>query len=144
MSIKKGTLGILIISFLLSGCANKEEELVYEPTTTHKGPKKFDNSGTLRCSEDSNRLDNVCDYRSIQKAKYSIIWIEDVASPDLIRYRVFKFDHETHNFIARNGEPVEWTERDNNKYLVSVAESQYLISHRSLTEGYTYKPKSVF
>jgi len=142
MSIKKGTLGILIISFLLSGCANKEEELVYE-TTTEKGPKRFDNSGTLRCSENSSRLDDVCDYRSVQKARYSIIWIEDVASPDLIRYRVFKFDHETHNFIARNGEPVEWSERDDHKYLVSVADSKYLISHRSLTEGYKYKSKSL-
>jgi len=143
MLSKKSTFGILIISFLLFGCASKEE-ITYEPTTTEKGPKKFDNSGTLRCSEDSNKLDNVCDYRSIQRDKYTIIWIEDVASPDLIRYRIFKFDYKSHKFIARNGEMVKSIKKDGDKYLVKVAKSYYLISHRSLTEGYTYKPKSVF
>ena len=143
MLIKKATSSMLIISFLLLGCASKEEEIAYEPTTTEKGPTKFNNSGTLRCSEDSDNLDSVCDYRSIQKAKYTIMWIEDIASPDLIRYRVFKFDYKTHKFLARNGDKVKSSEH-NKKYLVEVANSYYLISHRSLTEGYSYKPKSVF
>jgi len=144
MLMKKTTLTILISSFILLGCASKEEEIVYEPTTTERGPKKFDNSGTMRCSEDSSILDSVCDYRSIQRAEYTIIWIEDIASPDLIRYRIFKFDYKTHKFIARNGESVESVEQDGGKYLVKVAKSYYLISHRSLTEGYKYRPKSVF
>jgi len=144
MLSKKSTFSLLIISSLLLGCASKEEEIVYEPTTTQKGPKKFDNSGTMRCSEGSSKLNSVCDYRSIQKENDTIIWIEDIASPDLIRYRVFKFNYKTHNFIARNGESVESVEKNGKKYLVKVANSYYLISHRSLTEGYTYRPKSVF
>ena len=141
MSINKSMLGIIVLYFMTVGCADKEK--VYSPTTTEKGPRNFDNSGTLRCSEGNNNLDNVCDYRSVQRRNYTIMWIEDISSPDLIRYRVFKFDYKTHKFLARNGEDVQ-SEKIGDRYSVSVANSYYLISKRSLKEGYTYKKKSVF
>ena len=71
------------------------------------------------------------------------MWIEDIASPDLIRYRVLKFDYKTHKFLARNGESVE-SEKVGDRYSISVANSSYLISERSLKEGYSYKKKSIF
>ncbi|SFV53196.1 hypothetical protein MNB_SV-9-853 [hydrothermal vent metagenome] len=141
MLIKKSVLSIITLYFMAMGCADKEK--VYPPTTTEKGPTIFDNSGTLRCSEGNDNLDDVCDYRSVQRRDYTIMWIEDVESPDLIRYRVFKFSYKTNKFLARNGEPVE-SEKIGDKYYVSVANSYYQISKRSLTEGYSYKRESVF
>jgi len=141
MLINKSMLTIIILYFIAFGCADKK--IVYPPTTTEKGPKIFDNSGTLRCSEGSDDLDDVCDYRSIQRKNYTIMWIEDIASPDLIRYRVFKFDYKTDKFFARTGEPIRLEKRDD-KYFINVANSYYLISERSLKEGYSYQRESVF
>ncbi len=139
MKIKNNTLfGIVGIALVLAGCAQKEEEIVYGKTTTHKGPKFFDNSGTLRCSSKSSQLDDVCDYRSVQTQSHTTIWIEDVASPDLIRYRIFRFDRESKKFTARTREPVKSTPKGS-RYKVHVGDDYYLISHRSLTEGYSYK-----
>jgi len=141
MSINKSILSIILLYFITFGCADKKR--VYPPTTTEKGPKTFDNSGTLKCSEGDENLDDVCDYRSIQRQNYTIMWIEDIASPDLIRYRVFKFDYKTDKFLARTGEAVQ-SEKREDRYFVSVANSSYLISERSLREGYSYKRESAF
>ncbi len=136
--INSSILGVVSVAMLLVGCAQKEEEIVYGKTTTQKGPKFFDNSGTLRCSI-GDSLDDVCDYRSVQTREHTTLWIEDVASPDLIRYRVFTFDRKSRKFTARTREPVKSREYGKSRYLVSVGKEQYLISHRSLTEGYKYK-----
>jgi hypothetical protein len=135
--ISSSIFGVVSIAILLVGCAEKEEKVVYGKTTTQKGPKFFDNSGTLRCSL-GDSLDDVCDYRSIQTREYTTLWVEDVASPDLIRYRVFTFDRKSKKFTARTREPVKSLVKDN-RYLVEVGKEQYLISHRSLTKGYKYK-----
>jgi len=129
---------VVIVAMVLGGCAQKEEEIVYGKTTTQAGPKFFDNSGTLRCSVGSSSLDDVCDYRSIQTHSHTVMWIEDVSSPDLIRHRVFRFDRASKEFTARTREPVTST-LVGSRYRVHVGEEYYLISHRSLTEGYSYK-----
>jgi len=135
--INNSIFGIVSIAILLVGCAEKEKKVVYGKTTTQKGPKFFDNSGTLRCSVGAS-LDDVCDYRSIQTQENTTIWIEEVSSPDLIRYRVFTFNRKSKKFTARTREPVK-SQIQGNRYMVHVGKEYYLISHRSLTEGYKYK-----
>jgi len=131
-------LGMVAIALLLGGCAQKEEEVIYGKTTTQAGPKFFDNSGTLRCSVGSSSLDDVCDYRSVQTDKHTVMWVEDASSPDLIKHRVFRFDRASKEFTARTREPVT-SIPVGSRYRVHVGEEYYLISHRSLTEGYSYK-----
>jgi hypothetical protein len=132
----KTTIALIAFGLVLGGCTAQKKEVTPKTTTTSKGPKVYQSSGTLRCSVDTPAFDDVCGYRTIQKDGTAEIWITDIAHPDEIRYRVLFFDGE--RFSARNGEELRDEKTANKRYKVNVGREHYLISHRSLTEGYKY------
>jgi len=134
--IYTSTIGLIAFGLLLGGCTAKNKKVEPKPTTSSKGPKVYQSSGTLRCSVDTPAFDDVCGYRTIQKDGTAEMWISDIAHPDEIRYRVVFFDGE--GFTARNGEELRHEKAPNKRYKISVGREHYLISHRSLTEGYKY------
>ncbi len=125
-----GTAALLTV---MTGCT-KEMPTVKNGRFTTKGPTDYQASGMMRCSADTPSYDDTCSYRVIQGDGTAEIWISDIARNEYSRYRVFYFDGE--NFRSESGEPVTSEKTDTARYKVNVGNEYYLISHRSLTEGY--------
>jgi len=129
--------GLVGASLILSGCGGEKEKVTM--STSDKGPTDYQSSGTMRCSVDAPTFDDVCGYRAVYLAGDSAqVWVTDVANQDLIRYRVFHFDGNG-GFTERSGQPLNVEKIAGPKYKVSIANEHYLITHRSMTEGYKYK-----
>ncbi len=130
---------LIAASVIISGCGGEKEKVTM--STSDKGPTDYQSSGTMRCSVDEPTYDDVCGYRAVYFAgDRAEVWVTDVANQDLVRYRVFTFDGEG-GFTERSGQPIHVEEIAGAKYKVKIANEYYLITKRSMTEGYKYGKK---
>ena len=88
------------------------------------GPDTYDDDGVLECAVGEAALEEACGVRVVHGAGSVALWIENVASRDMERYRVLTFADRT--FSARDGSAVSATALDG-AWLVEVGVERYLI-----------------
>jgi len=95
-----------------------------EPITpADLGPAKYDASGGLKCSADSNSYDQICGFRVLRKPGGAAeIWIANIAHNDKVVYRVLYFDHG--EFTTRDDAKLDYS-RESDNWLLNVDHSEF-------------------